>query len=195
MTATREAMPYDVVIVGAGPAGLAAGIRLKQLAEERGQELSVCILEKGSEVGAHILSGAVVDPKGLDELLPEWRTDDSCLLNAVPVTDNQHWVLTRTKRTNLPHLMMPSFLDNKGTFTGSLANLCRWLAGRAEALGVEIFPGFAAAEVLYHEDGSVKGVATGDMGVARDGSHRDDYQPGMELHANTPSSPRARAGT
>jgi electron-transferring-flavoprotein dehydrogenase len=183
MTATRESMPYDVVIVGAGPAGLSAAIRLKQLAEERGQELSVCILEKGSEVGAHILSGAVIDPKGLDELLPDWREDDSCLMNQVPVTSNHHWVLTRTRKRNLPHLMMPSFLDNKGTFTGSLGNLCRWLAGRAEALGVEIFPGFAAAEVLFNEDGSVKGVATGDMGVARDGTHRSDYQPGMELHA------------
>ena len=183
MTATRESMPYDVVIVGAGPAGLSAGIRLKQLAEEQGRELSVCILEKGSEVGAHILSGAVIDPRALDELLPDWREDKSCLMNQVPVTDNQHWVLTRTKKKNLPHLMMPSFLDNKGTFTGSLGNLCRWLAGRAEALGVEIFPGFAAAEVLFNEDGSVKGVATGDMGVARDGTHRSDYQPGMELHA------------
>jgi electron-transferring-flavoprotein dehydrogenase len=183
MTAERESMPYDVVIVGAGPAGLSAAIRLKQLAEERSQELSVCVLEKGSEVGAHILSGAVVDPKGLDELLPDWRTDDSCLLSAVPVTSNHHWVLTRTKKTNLPHLMMPGFLDNKGTFTGSLANLCRWLATKAEALGVEIFPGFAAAEVLYNEDGSVKGVATGDMGIGRDGERKADYQPGMELHA------------
>jgi electron-transferring-flavoprotein dehydrogenase len=188
-------MPYDVVIVGAGPAGLAAGIRLKQLAEERGQELSVCILEKGSEVGAHILSGAVIDPKALDELLPDWRTDPDCAMNQVPVTSNHHWVLSRTKKTNLPHLMMPSFLDNKDTYTGSLGNLCRWLAGRAEALGVEIFPGFAAAEVLYNEDGSVRGVATGDMGVSRDGTHRDDYQPGMELHARYTFSPRVPGAT
>jgi electron-transferring-flavoprotein dehydrogenase len=179
----RESMAYDVVIVGAGPAGLSAAIRLKQLAEVQGRDLSVCILEKGSEVGAHILSGAVIDPKALDELLPEWREDPDCAMNQVPVTTNEHWVLTRTKRTNLPHLMMPSFLDNKGTFTGSLGNLCRWLAGKAEALGVEIFPGFAAAEILFNEDGSVKGVATGDMGVARDGTRKPDYQPGMELHA------------
>jgi electron-transferring-flavoprotein dehydrogenase len=176
----RESMAYDVVIVGAGPAGLAASIRLKQLAEEAGREISVCILEKGSEVGAHILSGAVVDPRAMDELLPNWRDMDSPL--TVPVTENRHWVLTRTKKYELPHLFMPPFMSNKGTFTVSLGNLCRWLAGQAEALGVEIFPGFAAAEVLFNEEGSVKGVATGDMGVARDGTHKADYQPGMELH-------------
>ncbi|WP_114227986.1 MULTISPECIES: electron transfer flavoprotein-ubiquinone oxidoreductase [Sphingomonas] len=179
----RESMDYDVVIVGAGPAGLSAAIRLKQLAAEAGKDVSVCVLEKGSEVGAHILSGAVIDPRSLDELLPEWREDDSCLLNRVPVTKNEHWVLTKRKHFHLPHLMMPGFLDNKGTFTGSLGNLCRWLAGKAEELGAEIFPGFPAAEILYAEDGSVKGVATGDMGVARDGHHKPDYQPGMEIHA------------
>jgi electron-transferring-flavoprotein dehydrogenase len=178
--AERESMPYDVVIVGAGPAGLAASIRLKQLATEAGRELSVCVLEKGSEVGAHILSGAVVDPRAMDELIPNWRELDSPL--TVPVTENLHWVLTKNKKFSLPHLMMPPFMHNKGTYTVSLGNLCRWLAGQAEALGVEIFPGFAAAEVLFNEDGSVKGVATGDMGVARDGSHKPDYQPGMELH-------------
>ncbi len=177
---TRESMAYDVVIVGAGPAGLSAGIRLKQLAEAAGQEISVCILEKGSEVGAHILSGAVIDPRGLDELLPNWRELESPL--TVPVVENLHWVLTKTKKYDLPHLFMPPFMSNKGTYTASLGNVCRWLAGQAEALGVEIFPGFAAAEVLFNEDGSVKGVATGDMGVARDGSHKADYQPGMELH-------------
>ncbi|HEY9578999.1 MAG TPA: electron transfer flavoprotein-ubiquinone oxidoreductase [Rhizorhapis sp.] len=178
----RESMPYDVVIVGAGPAGLSAAIRLKQLANEAGQEVSVCVLEKGSEVGAHILSGAVVDPKALDELLPDWRTL-GCPMAQVPVTDNQHWFLSANGKWEMPHLLMPPFMSNKGTYTGSLGNLCRWLAEQAEGLGVEIFPGFAAAEILYNEDGSVKGVATGDMGIARDGGHKPDYQPGLELHA------------
>ncbi|MEL0155894.1 electron transfer flavoprotein-ubiquinone oxidoreductase [Sphingopyxis sp.] len=178
----RESMPYDVVIVGAGPAGLSAAIRLKQLANEAGSELSVCVLEKGSEVGAHILSGAVIDPKSLDELLPDWR-DQGCPLAEVPVNDNQHWVLTKKKKISVPHLITPGFMHNKGTYTGSLGNLCRWLAEQAEGLGVEIFPGFAAAEILYNDDGSVKGVATGDMGIARDGSHKSDYAPGLELHA------------
>jgi electron-transferring-flavoprotein dehydrogenase len=179
--AERESMAYDVVIVGAGPAGLSASIRLKQLAAEAGREISVCILEKGSEVGAHILSGAVLDPRALDELLPDWKDMASPL--TVPVTENLHWVLTRGKKYGLPHLMMPPFMSNKGTYTLSLGNFCRWLAGQAEALGVEIFPGFAAAEVLFDDQGRVKGVATGDMGVARDGTHKPDYQPGMELHA------------
>ena len=179
---TRESMPYDVVIVGAGPAGLSAAIRLKQLAAEKDAEISVCVLEKGSEVGAHILSGAVIDPKSLDELLPNWR-EDGCPLAEVPVTENHHWILSKTKKSEMPHFVTPSFLHNKGTYTGSLGNLCRWLAGKAEELGVEIFPGFAAAEILFNEDGSVKGVATGDMGVARDGTHKGDYTPGLELHA------------
>ena len=173
----RESMPVDVVIVGAGPAGLAAAIRLKQLDEA----LEVVVLEKGSEVGAHILSGAVIDPRALDELLPEWR--ESCPLAEVPVTSNHHWVLTRTGKWALPHLLMPPLMSNKGTYTGSLANLCRWLAEQAETLGVQVFPGFPAAEVLFDDAGAVIGVATQDMGVAADGSHKADYQPGMELHA------------
>ena len=178
----RESMPYDVVIVGAGPAGLAAAIRLKQRATEQGTELAVCVLEKGSEVGAHILSGAVIDPKALDELLPDWRTT-GCPMAETPVTENHHWILTKKGHFSVPHWLLPRFLNNHGTYTGSLGSLCRWLAEQAEALGVEIFPGFAAAEVLFHEDGSVKGVATGDLGVARDGTHKADYQPGLELHA------------
>jgi electron-transferring-flavoprotein dehydrogenase len=173
----RESMPCDVVIVGGGPAGLGAAIRLKQI----NPELEVIVLEKGSEIGAHILSGAVVDPRGLDELLPDWR--DSCPMAEVPVTDNWHWVLSKKGKTNLPHLMMPPFMSNAGNYTGSLGNMCRWLAEQAEALGVMVFPGFPAAEVIIGDDGAVAGVITQDMGVAADGEHKGDFQPGMEIHA------------
>ena len=173
----RESMPADVCIVGAGPAGLAAAIRLKQL----DANLEVVVLEKGSEVGAHILSGAVIDPRALDELLPEWR--ESCALAEVPVTENHHWALTRSGKWSLPELLMPPLMSNAGCYTGSLGSLCRWLAEQAEALGVQVFPGFPAAEVLFDANGSVVGVATQDMGVAADGSHKGDYQPGIELHA------------
>ncbi len=143
--------------------------------------MQVCLLEKGSEIGAHILSGATIDPKALDELLPDWR-DDGCPLAETPVTDNWHWHLTKKGKFPLPHIIQPPFMSNDGNYTGSLGNLCRWLAEKAEELEIEIFPGFPASEILYDDQGRVMGVATGDMGVAKDGSHKGDYQPGMELH-------------
>ena len=177
----RESMQYNVVIVGAGPAGLSAAIRLKQLASDAGREISVCVLEKGSEVGAHILSGAVIDPISLNELIPDWKEKGAPL--TVPVSENHHWLLSESGNREFPHALLPHFMHNNGCYTLSLGNLCRWMAGQAEELGVEIFPGFAAAEVLFNEDGSVRGVATGDMGIARDGTKKPDYQPGIELHA------------
>ncbi|HMA16732.1 MAG TPA: electron transfer flavoprotein-ubiquinone oxidoreductase, partial [Kiloniellaceae bacterium] len=176
----RESMQYDVVIVGAGPAGLAAAIRLRQLSAETGKEVTVCVLEKGSEVGAHILSGAVLEPRALDELIPDWK-QKGAPLNA-PVGEEKFLLLSEKGATSVPVWMLPGQMHNHGNYVVSLGNVCRWLAGEAEALGAEIYPGFAAAEVLHHEDGCVKGVATGDMGVARDGAHKDSYQPGMELH-------------
>ncbi|MDP7668917.1 MAG: electron transfer flavoprotein-ubiquinone oxidoreductase [Rhodospirillales bacterium] len=174
----RQSMEYDLVIVGAGPAGLAAAIRAKQAATERGREIGVCVLEKGSEVGAHILSGAVFEPRALDELLPDWRASDSPL--TTPAVEDRFMFLTARRAVRLPH---PPQTSNRGNYVVSLGNLCRWLAGRAEALGVEIYPGFAAAQVLYDDQGVVQGVVTGDSGIGRDGRNKDTFAPGIELRA------------
>jgi electron-transferring-flavoprotein dehydrogenase len=172
----RESMEFDVVIVGAGPAGLASAIRLKQLSPET----SVVVVEKGSEVGAHILSGAVIDPLALDRLLPEWRGESDTPIKT-PVTDDRFYWLSETRAIRLPNFLMPPLMSNHGNFVVSLGNICRWLAKKAEALGVEIYPGFAAAEVLFGAKGAIAGVATGDMGISKSGEHRAEFTRGMEL--------------
>jgi electron-transferring-flavoprotein dehydrogenase len=175
-------MEFDVVIVGAGPAGLSAACRVMQLAQEKEQEVTVCVVEKGSEVGAHTLSGAVLEPRAMEELFPNWQEMGAPLTTAV-TQDNFFFYTSGKGAIKLPNIFIPPPTHNDGNYIVSMGNVCRWLAEQAENLGVEVYPGFAASEVLFHDDGRVKGIATGDMGVSAEGEHKDSYMPGMELHA------------
>jgi len=178
----RESMEFDIVIVGAGPAGLSAACRIMQLAQEHDKELLVCVIEKGSEVGAHVLSGAVFEPTALNELFPDWQDQDSPIKTAVSA-DDVFYLNSQDKGFKTPSFFVPNSMHNEGNYIVSMGKVCRWLAEKAEALGVEVFAGFAATETLYNDDGSVKGILTGDMGVAEDGSEKDSFMPGMELLA------------
>ncbi|CAA0089273.1 Electron transfer flavoprotein-ubiquinone oxidoreductase [Zhongshania aliphaticivorans] len=178
----RESMEFDVLIVGAGPAGLAAACKIRQLSESSGKDISVCVVEKGSEVGAHILSGAVFEPTALNELFPDWK-EKGAPLNTPVTGDDIYYMTSGEKAIKVPGFAVPKTMHNEGNYIISLGNLCRWMAEQAEGMGAEIYPGFAAADILFNEDGSVKGVVTGDMGIAEDGSHKDSYMLGMELHA------------